>query len=419
MTLEQLAELPIAELEEAVIFSEWRELRRASTRSLTRTAALMTALDYEPTQPPHQVIGVVGSKGKGTAAAYASAALAGLGYRVGTVMSPGAVSNADRIRIAGRVVEEPVRRRVLLQIESARRQLPPATAESGYLAPTGLFLLMGMMIFAQEGIDVAVAEAGIGGASDDLSHWPLKGVVVTGIFAEHLEILGPTVADVARDKASVVTSSTRFCVCFPQSAEVAQILIQRCSSREAVLLESGLWEYRMVEHLPAGFGRTNAALGVAAARAFHGVVGAEQEADLLAALRSVQYPGRLSLHRFGEQECVVDSAVSAAGLDAALDYCRQTWGHQDHQVLVCLPPSKDLAGFIQRLRQFPGRKVFVKIPGAYTGMPERDAWPWEWVTDDQLDSMLRQGHTLAAGTVLFTSLVLRTLKVDAERLFLA
>lgn len=418
MTLEQLAELPIAELEEAVIFSEWRELRQTSTRSLERTAELMTVLDYEPTRAPHQVIGVVGSKGKGTAASYASAALAGLGYRVGSIMSPGAVSNADRIRIAGRVVEEPVRRRVLLQIESARRQLPPATAESGYLAPTGLFLLMGMLIFAQEGIDVAVAEAGIGGASDDLSHWPLEGVVVTGIFAEHLDILGPTVADVAGDKTAVVTSSTRFCVSFPQSAEVAKILIQRCSSREVVLLESSSWDDRMVEHLPAGFGRTNAALGVAAARALHGRIGAQQEADLLAALRSVQYPGRLSLHRFGDQQCMVDSAVSAEGLDAALDYCRLAWGHQDHQVLVCLPPTKDLAGFIQRLRQFPGRKVFVEIPGAYTGMPEREAWPWEWVTADQLDLLLRQGHTLAVGTVLFSSLVLRTLDVDAERLFL-
>lgn len=84
-----LEALPLDEYEEIVVFDEWRTLRHHSSRSLTRTRALLDALGYEPHDTDHHILGVVGSKGKGTTAAYASACLAGVGHRVGTVMSPG------------------------------------------------------------------------------------------------------------------------------------------------------------------------------------------------------------------------------------------------------------------------------------------------------------------------------------------
>ena len=104
-------------------------------------------------------------------------------------MSPGTVSNADRIRIDGVAIDDTVRRRALQRIQCAREQLPEVAQDSGYLAPTGLFMVMAMLIFAEAGVDVVVAEAGIGGASDDLSHWRLDAVAVTAVFGEHLDLL--------------------------------------------------------------------------------------------------------------------------------------------------------------------------------------------------------------------------------------
>ncbi|WP_150463056.1 folylpolyglutamate synthase/dihydrofolate synthase family protein [Nesterenkonia ebinurensis] len=480
----RLAALPTEQLEEHVVFAEWRALRGVSARSLGRTRALMDVLGYDPQAAPHRTIGVVGSKGKGTACAYASAALAGLGHRVGTVMSPGVLSNADRIRMDGLVLESQVRRRLLLRIAQGQAQLPPATAETGYLAPTGLFLLMGFLAAAEAGCEVLVAEAGIGGASDDLSQWSLDAVVVTGIFAEHLDLLGPTVANIARNKAAVITTRTQLAVCCPQTPEVAEVIAQRCAETGTELAHANHDAGVLIPHLPEGFQRQNAAAGITAAlrlsRSKNAAaeqpapatshLGAEkwQNCDVAGAelpphpdltppmshnmadlspplahrvqtvLASVRYPGRLSVHEVPDaasrSRCAVDSAVSGAGLRVALDFADQQLNHVD-QVLVCLPPGKDLAGFIAELEGFPGQKVFVELPGAYTGTPDRSEWPtgpgWGWLrladlgaggvheaegSDDLLD-LLRRGDSLAVGTVLFTSLVLRSLRADAEALF--
>lgn len=89
------------------------------------------------------------------------------------------------------------------------------------------------------------------------------------------------------------------------------------------------------------------------------------------------------------------------------------------QVLVCLPPSKDLNGFIQVLRDFPGRCVFVEIPDAYTGMPTRRQWPaqWDWAQVQELPGLLSRGNSAVVGTVLFTAEALRVVGAQTETLF--
>ena len=420
-----LSALPLEEYEEIVIFDEWRSLRHVSSRSLTRTRELLQELGHEPDDVGHRTLGVVGSKGKGTTAAYASAALAGLGHRVGTVMSPGVVSNADRIRIDGVAVDNITRKRALQRIQQARERLPEASEESGYLAPTGLFIVMAMLMFAEAGVDVVVAEAGIGGASDDLSHWRLDGVAVTGIFAEHLDLLGPTLADVAADKAAVISADTQFCLSFAQTPEPAAVLQARCAATDTPLLSPDEDADLLTGHLPLGLQRHNAAVGISAGLQLHQLVQGRRSAEpplqrggsLRHAVESVNYPGRMSVHTTpGGRGCVVDSAVSGTGLAAALEFARSQLADVD-QVLVCLPPSKDLSGFVDQLQNFGGRRVFVELTGAYTGMPDRADWPWEWVTQEALSELLETGDSLVAGTVLFTSLALRTLGAEAMRLF--
>ncbi len=125
-----------------VFFQEWRERRPGRQRSLSRAADLMRELGFpEPSGVP--VLGVVGSKGKGTTATYASAHLAAAGLRVVTVTGPSFRAHRERVRVNGLASGDAEIAALAEEIEAARRRLLPA--DGGYLAPSGLFHIAGLL----------------------------------------------------------------------------------------------------------------------------------------------------------------------------------------------------------------------------------------------------------------------------------
>ncbi len=216
-------------------FTERLALRpRGGRRSLPRAAALAAHLGIDLDtwrRHPERVVVVVGSKGKGTAATYASAALAAAGLRVGTLTSPGLRSNRERIRVGGQAISlsdyVPLVQNVAATLARVRGSLP----DGGYLSPSGLFLLTALRHFTERECAAVVLEAGMGGASDEVSLLSPAAVVITPLFGEHLGVLGTSVAEIAVEKAGVVTAATRRVVVAPQpdpdaAAAIAEAL--RC-----------------------------------------------------------------------------------------------------------------------------------------------------------------------------------------------
>ena len=84
-------------------FREWRVRRPDERRSLARARLFGDALGLHWAGLP-STLTVVGSKGKGTAAAHATAVLHAAGRRVGTIVSPAFRRNSERIRVAGQAL---------------------------------------------------------------------------------------------------------------------------------------------------------------------------------------------------------------------------------------------------------------------------------------------------------------------------
>ncbi|MDR3202043.1 MAG: hypothetical protein LBT54_02755, partial [Bifidobacteriaceae bacterium] len=84
--------------------AEWRARGPGAARSLARAREMACRLGLDGALRGKPVIGVVGSKGKGTAAVYAAATLAAAGFAVGTVTGPGTTGGRDRIRVDGAVI---------------------------------------------------------------------------------------------------------------------------------------------------------------------------------------------------------------------------------------------------------------------------------------------------------------------------
>ena len=155
---------------------------------------------------PHRklaTIHITGSKGKGSTALYTETLLLAAGLRTGTFTSPHIEDWNERIRIAGSPIERSRFVEALERVRPAIAELHRADADS---APAFFDALVAaaFSIFADARVDIAVVEAGIGARLDPTRVCRAVATCVTGIELEHTERLGPTIADIAREKAAIV-----------------------------------------------------------------------------------------------------------------------------------------------------------------------------------------------------------------------
>jgi dihydrofolate synthase / folylpolyglutamate synthase len=405
-----------AEGASAAFYDEWARRSPGERRSLRRAALLARRLGV--TAPGVPVLTVVGSKGKGTAATYASAWLAAAGCRVVTVTSPGLRGDDERIRLGGAAIGDEELTRLGRLVREAARSLPPRDA--GYLSPSGLFTMAGLLHARAARADLIVLEAGMGGLSDEVSLFPPAVLAITEIFGEHLGVLGDTPAQIAADKAGIAAATTSAVVSLRQAPAVGAAITATVAARTGRGVETierdAPAPARGDGPFPPGLHRPNAVLGCFAAQRLLDATGRSAPAgDRLAkVLCSVRLPGRTSWHEIPGATLLVDSAVERAGAAAALAEAYRRWDRIDH-VLVCLPDHKDADGVLAALGGLPVTRV---------RMPDRKSLRFTR-TPDAVDAADLTRERLAAygarilvlGTVYFTGRILDLVDAGTRRLF--
>ena len=410
-------------LESRTAFREW-SARSPGQRADPRRFGMLAAALGVDLEHPAPALGVVGSKGKGTTVAYASALLAETGLRVGTVFSPGLVSNRDRLRVDGAVLPLDRYAALLERVDAALRTLPDSV--EGYIGPSGFFLAAGLAHFADTGGEALVLEAGIGGRRDDLGRVTLTGLAMAEIFLEHTDLLGDTIAAIADDKVGAARPGTRFVSHLAQSEEAETVIRRHTDAIGAERMrvdDEARAPYAAV--VADGLGGRNAAHGMIAARRLLAELGRPDATaqQVRAAAEKVHYPGRLSRHELaggaeGGAVVFVDSAVSRDGFENALAHVERVTGSPPALTLVSVPREKDLAGFRAVAAGLEGRVVFVALERVHLHYPERAEWPGEWATAAELPALLRAAPVvLAIGTASFSAEVLRHCGVNTDRVF--
>ena len=161
---------------------------------------------------------VSGSKGKGSHAILLAAMLQRWGLKVGLFTGPHLVDFMERFRINGQMMPETTFAPLMKTVADAAdgMALPPGH----YFGPVGLLAVTAALWFERERTDINVFECGRGALHDDVNQVTHQGAVVAPVFSEHIFQLGPTLADIGREKAAVATSDTRWVVSHPQAPEV-------------------------------------------------------------------------------------------------------------------------------------------------------------------------------------------------------
>ncbi len=164
---------------------------------LERILQLLDHLGNPQDQVP--IIHVTGTNGKGSVCAYLSSVLSTAGYRVGRYTSPHLIDWTEQICINQQPIADLTLLDILQQVEAAI--LPHESSPTQFEVMTAAAWLY----FAQQQVDLAVIEVGLGGRLDatNVCHRPLA-TVITSISLDHWQYLGPTVADIAREKAGIL-----------------------------------------------------------------------------------------------------------------------------------------------------------------------------------------------------------------------
>ncbi len=177
-------------------------------------------------------IHIAGTNGKGSTAALVAAALTSAGYRTGLYTSPHLIDFTERIRIDG----TPITRKAVVEFTKKLRRAIERQQATFFEATTA----MAFGYFAQQKVDVAVIETGLGGRLDSTNVLRPVVSVITSIGFDHKEILGETIEQIAREKAGIIKRGVP-CVSGARIAAARRIIRSACSSSRSKLVElSGL-----------------------------------------------------------------------------------------------------------------------------------------------------------------------------------
>ncbi len=299
------------------------------------TAHALNALCGRPDRA-FRALHVAGTNGKGSVAAMAHAIALAAGIPAGLYTSPHLVRPEERIRVGGdEIAEEALRERI-----GRLRTIAGDGVLSGALPRFPSFFEMmtaaAFLAFAEARVRFAVVECGLGGRLDATNVITPMAAVVTTVALDHVAILGPTLADIAREKAGIVKPGVPVLVGWLPDTALAAVTARARSvgaplfaaARELAIESDGGGgrfavatperTYRgLACALPGAHQRQNAALAIRAielCRERGLAVPPEAIADGLARVR---WPGRLErIERPGEPDILLDAAHNPEGAAA-------------------------------------------------------------------------------------------------------
>lgn len=219
------------EFDEALAYLDGR-LRLGVKLGNERFLALLHRLG-DP-QEALRVVHIAGTKGKGSTTAMAASILQAAGYKAGMYLSPYVYDVRERIQINGAMISQADFARIV-----SRLQPHIAALEQTELGPTTEFELktaIGFCYFAEQQVDYAVLEVGLGGRLDatNVITSPLVSVV-TNIGLDHTELLGNTLGEIAGEKAGIVKPGVPCVTGVPPGGEAWQVITRVCAERSAPL----------------------------------------------------------------------------------------------------------------------------------------------------------------------------------------
>ncbi len=323
----------IREFESAAQAIEWiNGLRYAGEKNgLTNMRALLDRLGHP--ERALKMVHVAGTNGKGSTCAMLERMLRGCGLKTGLYTSPYLMRFQERMRVDGVPIPDDRLRVIASRVRAVTEELlkegiKPTTFELG----TAVTLSW----FAEEKVDMAVIEVGMGGRLDPTNVISPEVCLIAPIGMDHTKTLGDTLEQIAGEKAGIIKEDIPVAVAPQQTESVLKVFQETAARMNARLLEvrpeeiqveredarSACFSFRGLRAEISLAGRhqvDNACLALAGMELLR-----ERGFDLpverqLDALKKAVWPGRLE---WLEDRLLIDGAHNPHGARALAAYLR-------------------------------------------------------------------------------------------------
>jgi dihydrofolate synthase/folylpolyglutamate synthase len=328
---------------------------------------------------------IAGSNGKGSTSALLSSIAVAAGYRTGLYTSPHLESVEERLRLDGRAIETDRLGDLLERIVATGERVtgvPPTYFEALTLAA--------FLWFAEEEVDLAVVEVGLGGRLDATNLCEPDLSLVTSISLEHQEYLGDTLALIAREKAGIfrrgrpalawVSDPEAEASLREVAAEVGakltfapeRLRIEEVSPEpggQRVRLTTPERRYDLQIHLAGAHQARNLGLAILAAELLEDRFGRIDAESIARGVASCRWPGRLEEVMLPDGRRVLfDAAHNAEGVEALAAHLDLIGERPD--LLFGVLQDKDAADMLGHLAPRANRIVLTSPASARARPPQ-------------------------------------------------
>ena len=344
---------------------------------LDRMRALLAELG-DP-QQQFRSVHVAGTNGKGSTVAMMSAMLRRCGYAVGSFTSPHLTDIRERVSINGQLIGRP-------EFTELMRKVAEASVKIGE-QPTFFEAMtaIGFLYFAEQAVDVALIEVGLGGRLDSTNVIVPVLSIITEIQLDHTRILGPDLASIAREKAGIMKPGVPV-ITREQDESIEPVLVGTAekvgtsirfvnreiefSNRFCSTAELGphnrvclYTETSRLEHLPVPLPGEhqayNCGLALAAVDHLKSIGFDCPEAVVTAGLDDTVIPGRMELV-WDRPRILVDGAHNPDSLGALM---RCVGAHVPYDSMVCVfgcGQDKDVESLLDRVSLGADKVIFTR-----------------------------------------------------------
>jgi len=331
------------------------------------------------------VVLVAGTNGKGSTAVQLASIIAAAGYRTGLYTSPHLENVEERIRVDGVAVSAEIfgggLARVVERAETALGHLP-----TYFEAVTATAFL----IFAEQKVDLAVIEVGLGGRLDATNACEPRLSLITEIGLEHRQYLGETLSSIAREKAGILRQGRPAWAWVerdeaweairtvgnelgadlrsgPEAVKLSETTQLGWDGRE-IQMETPLDSYRVRSPLLGAHQAKNLALAILGAESLRemGWNRIDRQAIERGAART-RWPGRLERVELpGGRTVILDVAHNADGAATLTGFLRELVGRFD--LMFGVLDDKEVSTFLPGLVRDAGR-VILTAPTSHRALP--------------------------------------------------